>query len=644
MISKDEAIKELKRRGFSNNQIKDLIKQPQEQPNELIRQIARTGKSLASGAASVGDLVNIPFNAAAGALGYPNYFGNPSETVKQLFDKFTNNIARPQNRLEEIQDTASEFIAGGGSLGAISKSLASSAPKVAQGIGKLSPQNTKELISLGTAGAGSQGFADEQGNQSIVGGLIGGAVPYAGNLSQLPKSLAQVNKDKLEITKAAGLNPTLADVSDSKIVKKFQNILSNLPFTSSTIKGSIEENQKQLDKFLNTVKRNKNLTENEAGQLAKDAISKYENAARDKTKVLKENVDKFITGDGIDLSNFNNVVDNLPKFTSKTAQQLARNTESGKYIDLIKQVAEENNGKISFNDLTLLRQNIDDKINNFGLMGLDKEQGQLKNLRGAIKEDIRDFFKKSDPNALKAYDEYNNFYSKFAQEKEKVLDKLTKDKSTTEIFRKIVNNQNVDAKFAKAVLNKMNPYEKEVFSGSLINNLGLNRENDFVPSVLARKFKSLEPEAQEVILSSFDNDTKNKFRNVIEAIDLTRETGKEANFSNTANNLLTTSFVTNFTSPSQALGLLFSTLGAGKLFTNPKAINWLADNINTPINMAPQAIQQLQQLAKEDEQLQPLANYLSNSMPLESDNIMSTPSRDEILQELKRRGIDTSQF
>lgn len=630
--SREELLQELKKRGES-------LEEKPSSKDQLKRQGLRTARSLATGVAGVADIGYLPFNAVAAAFGKPNYFGTPSETIRNKFDQLTGGVAKPQNLTEKATDVASEFIASGGGFGKLGSKFASSAPKTAQAFNQLSPQNTRELVSSGSAGFGSGylGGEDNSAAGQLLGGLIGGAAPFTPQI--LNKSLFNVNPDKVNIAKQSGLKPTIADVSDSDITKKIQQVATNIPFANKPIINNIKQSQKDLKDFINNIKQNRNLTEQESGDMALQAIRNYEESANKTTEKLKENLNRF-KGDGTDTLNLTKTLDTIndqPFLKTKQIKSLKENSVAGNYNQMIKEISEQNNGKIPFNDAHYLRQSIDEKINSFGIQTTDKNQGELKRLRASLSQDMDNYFKDQGPEAYKAFKDYNKHYSEFAKQKEEVFDKLTKNKGATEVFRKIINNQNVDARFTKAVLNKMNPEERKIFSGSLINQLGMTKENEFNLSKLATQFKSLEPEAQNAVLGAFDNDTANKFKKVIEAIDLTKETAKQANFSNTANNLILTGLAgAGAFAPLKVGGALVVGTLASTAFTSPKFINWLAKAAETNISGLPVMIQELNLITKENPELQPIANQIESIAP--------QLERDNLIKELQKRGEDISEF
>lgn len=242
-LTKEEAGKLLQQRGYD---LSKLQAQTQVQPQPMstfeefvLRPVARAGRTTAKGLASLGDLANLPVNAALGFAGMQP-LQSPSELVGQAIDSATNNYAAPQNDYEQVFDTAGEFLTG--------MLPFMGAAKVANGISQaalsgLSPKTGVDLLSAAGAGAGMEAFNQafpENPVAPLVGSLAGGFAPSAAigakNLvkNALPtyksaNSLANLNLEEALPTKAAaerlGFQATPAEASGDPFIAAKQGTL-----------------------------------------------------------------------------------------------------------------------------------------------------------------------------------------------------------------------------------------------------------------------------------------------------------------------------------------------------------------------------------------------------------------------------------
>lgn len=546
------------------------------------RDLAIGAKNLGVGAlTAIPDTLSFVGNApfyAANVAGYlsgneglknlPAPLPYASEYLNQGIDLVTDNYFQPQNLQEKVIGTASNLVGGGK---AIAKSAATQVAPLVQKY--FAPQNAKDYLSLATAGAGLEGareIAPESTAAQLGGAAIGGLLPGArGTLA----SMLKVNPEKYTSFERAGLNPTLADVSDSRVLKGAQNALVEAPLTGSPITDSITKTKGEIESSFS-----KGLVQENAGELAQKGLRSYQQRGQEVAHKLQRRMASHLPGDmPIPINKTLSAIDSQIQFTTPEARQQFAASAVGKEYKKLTDIAARDNGTIPYQDLVYFRQTIDDQISNFGLMGLSKEQGALKNLRGQIQADIGNTFKQVGPQAAKDFERFNKFYTAFARKNEDVINGLLKDKTATEAFRSITQDLKVDAGKADAVLKTLKGEQKQVFSQSLIRELGQSPQNEFNVANLATNFKKLEPRAQEIVLAPMTKEVQQQFRSTIDAIDAMKGTLAAGNPSGTFNQGLRVSAgVGAFTNLPLTAGVLLGGNLSARLMTNPKFISWLA--------------------------------------------------------------------
>jgi hypothetical protein len=260
---------------------------------EGVRQVGRTGRILATGLASIGDIPNLPALGlhAAGLKETPEFYPSPSRAVQSGIDTLTGDRLKPRNKTEEWIDTIGEGLApialapvtGGASLtSTAAKGLTKAVPKLAQSpirkvanakfkpyeltapkvganvgastASKYYSENAEDPGILGTIGAGVLG--------SVVGGGVGRGA------TTLPHYVRGHNSTTFNDLKDLGIPMSVSDVTKSKIPTYVDLLLGkdiggssvmdkykhkrNTAFARSLGKTELEplENHKQISKEL----------------------------------------------------------------------------------------------------------------------------------------------------------------------------------------------------------------------------------------------------------------------------------------------------------------------------------------------------------------------------------------------------------
>ncbi len=567
-----------------DNPFADLIPQqmPQQDDGGFVKNLGIGARGLVKSVGAIPDLLATPANIALGLQGKAPLL-TASEDLGKAFDYVTGNRFQPQGFGENALGTAAEFVGGGAG---IAKAGATKASEFATKY--LAPQTAGQYASLGAAGAGLEaGKQLDPGGvvAPIAGSLLGAFAPGAAlkGLSYLGAPIKNtqnalagalgVNPEKFQSFENAGLSPTLGDVSDSRFIKGAQNVILEAPFSGYKISDAIKKTNEAIDSRLSG-----GIAQDEAGSLAQSGLRNYQKRGSDVAGRLQQRMATHLVPDeAIPVNKTLQAIGGQTKFSTPEAQAQFSSSALGKEYTKLGSIAERNNGSIPYQDLVYFRQNIDDQINNFGLMGFSKEQGALKNLRTQIQGDIGEAFKGKGPQAGRDFERFNKFYTQFARKNEDVINGLLKDKTATQAFRSIASDLRLDAGKANTVLKTLNPEQKQVFSQSLVRELGMNPQNEFSPSYFATNFKKLEPNAQEVLLAPYSKETRTQMRSIVDAIDNMKETKAISNPSGSFNQAFRGgALIGAVTNPVSTGALLLGANASAKLMTNPKFIGWLA--------------------------------------------------------------------
>lgn len=471
------------------------------------------------------------------------------------------------------------------------------------------------------------------GVPSLAKGVAQGLNPK--NLKNLPKTISElprniaadlfsINPEKVKAFQDAGLTPTLSNISDSPVVGMSENILKNTPFASSPITKAIEATQGEISKY------GEGLTREQGGELAQKALKDWRIKGSKIAGNLQKKVDRHVSSfTPIKLTDTLKLMkEEKPKAYTDVAKGIFEKSSTGKKfseineaLNQVKQAAEENFNKgfdldgnaigneqinekmknitdaiealksgeiLPYSDAVILRKSVDSILDG----RFDSAYGEtfdinlLKDLRGSLQKDISNALQAISPQAAKDNARFNKFYNQYATKRDKLIAPLLEKKTPTETFIRIVNNANVDAKALKTLKSTLKPDKKEVFTKSLIKELGSNAQNEFNASQLATSFKKLDPEAQKIALAGLSPEYQKKFKATIEAIDAVKDTMSTGNQSRTAyaGSLLATGAALATTPATTILGLAGGKVVSEKLFTNTKFLDWAskASNLKNP--------------------------------------------------------------
>lgn len=587
------------------------------------RGLARGTRNAAVGALDTLDFLATPIrgalNLGAKALGSDYEFKPIGEEAAKSIDTLTGGYTQPQNASEKTSEAIGRALGSlpsGLGVGAIAKG-AKYAPQAVKATGEFLRGSSAITPTNVAATGATSGLIQSSLNQNpedivkaLGSGFVGGfGVPAAtGALSALTKGGRQrgaarvgeffkVNPEAVETFEKAGITPTLADVSKSKIPKLALSTLEHTPLASEPITKTRNLQREQILSQLGQGEFGKTVSKGVAGRLTTKGAKEYH---KGKTKEFSKKFDKVekdiesFADDTVGIENTTKYFDSFLK-NIKTSSQQKRFEASplGKMYKDLYETAKQNNGRVPYHDMKERVDEINDMITTHGLIGRST-QGKLKQFASHAVKDIENSLEPK----FKALGEesYNNWlevkpqYAQYAQEEIPKLNELFKKdkKGATDAFVDLMTNQKKGAEKSKIVLQGLNPNEQLELTDAIHKQLGRKTDGTFSPLKWSREFKGLEPEAQKVLLSPLNESSQKKIKYISDSMDHLKSTLEEANTSKTAYHTAlgalgtagyhgTTALISGNPCPAMKLagGLLLGRLTSEKLMTNPKFINWM---------------------------------------------------------------------
>lgn len=590
------------------------------------RAFARGTRNAAVGAVDTADFLATPvrsaYNAIAPLIGAKQAPAIGQEVAKGI-DTLTGGYTAPKNDEERVGESIGRGLGGifgGFGLGTASQGL-KNAPGLIKTAGKfLQSSNSLTPTNLATTGSVSGAIQHSLNKEpedilgAVGSGIIPGiAIPAAtGALSLLSKKgrqgaaaktgeLLKINPKAVETFEKAGVTPTLADVSESKIPKMLTSKLEHTPLAAEPIREAKELQRSQILEALEQGNVAKPLTIEQAGKLSAKGARNVENKSNAKFSKQQKKFDQDIetlSKAGKDMVGTESVVnffddEIFSKFKDPLQQQLFEESSLGKEYKRFYEAAEKNGGKLPYNALKDFLDHIRDKITTFGEIG-SKTQGRFKQFSKNIVNDIeRDIGTNLKELGNDSYNNWKNYKKNYSIYKEEVVPKLNeiykKDKKGgTDAFIDLITSQRKAGEKPGIVLKGLDRSEQLDLTNAVHKHLGTKKDGTFDPIKWSREIKGLSPESRKILLSPLEEHSREKLMHIAESVDLIKSTLAEANKSGSGYYIALGSLIGGagkatlsllggnpVPAASLATGLFLGNKVSDKVLTNPKFINWM---------------------------------------------------------------------
>lgn len=541
------------------------------------RRVAMGAKDVAAGLGGGLDLPLLPLRAAAnyGAkkAGYDLNLPSLQSAINEGIDVATSGYTKPRTKNEALMSTITQELAGlptGFGVGTLAaKHLTKNAPhKVAKFVQEAHrPTATNIGGTAGAAGALHKYHEDNE-NPSLVGslgvGLLGGlggaglgqAIRHphqfgealANARAKAVGKMSGFDKEAYAANKAADIESTLGSVSEGALPQSLETILGHMPFSSKSMRDFHSKRGHQVASKLGfgeaPFQEIPGLTEK---TLARWGAEKLQQGKSDEYKALEKvfnplvhrlkeerhMVDvKDLIGElrakGIGLTNPGEI-DMFAKTVpghflmdlygqigqnKSVVKQIKKGDYSGKVLkDVLENI--ENDPKISYASLDLLRKNMQDKMLSYpsGSHQRNDAAGIYNYLASRRYKTISDV---GSPEELAAFREAKGDWAKYANEKASMLQnkevgpkaasyKLT-DAHDAQAFNMLTSK---DPIYLRAVRMGLNADEREKLALSMISNMG-TRDGMFNLSAFYNKYKDMEPATKNEFMKLFSNESAKK--------------------------------------------------------------------------------------------------------------------------------------
>ena len=401
---------------------------------------------------------------------------------------------------------------------------------------------------LGALGAGLAASAVNQTGFNAMGRVMA-KDPY--KLIDILSSHIKYNPKKHSRLIKAGIDPTMADVVDRPSIKTVQKWLENDWAGGPMISEARNNQSRQVLENLGAYKSD--LTPSSSGELIyRGAVNRKQRMSKvssDMFNALNRKINNFIIENPNErFVKIDKPIQSLSKeFIKLETPQMKSDflkSDQGKLltkmidmtpnrvfdangkIDIVKSLkGSPDNMKVPFEDAMSLRRNLDDRLSEkFGIIG-DRTQGDLKHIRGMLKEGQSDFIKKIGPSAEKSWNRANRFYSNYAEKEVPIINKISKTHKISEVdnFNNIIKDFRKGEISSSLAMKGLKQKDRSLLTNSIISDLGKDNFGDFDYHRFYKNYNSL-PEVQKSYLTSnLTKESLSKLNSTLESINSIKE-------------------------------------------------------------------------------------------------------------------------
>lgn len=533
---------------------------------------------------------SLPFGQDIGAAAEAVRKGESFEQSKR--EQIAQDVALQQQypKTTFAGEVAGFFTPGAGVAGKMAQAEQAVASRLAPKIG----DTAARIAGAGVAGAGAGAVSGlgtgvtaeerlgEAGKQAVIGGVGGSLFPAAG---AAVRGITGAGKPLTAAEEAAGrLGVDLPAYigSESRIQKGLATAAGSVPVGGARIPQSAQKAITQMGEVAEGLAPS--LSKMEAGTTAKDALVDWVKTRSAKT------VDKAY--DAVDRYVDNSIKTPLVN-TLNTVQSLGRERleaalpeESGA-IRLVMEAATNPQG-LNYSGIKRLRSEIGERLKE-GILPADLSRAELKNLYGALSEDLKSVVQNAGSSqGLRAFERANKL-AREVSAKRKELTKivgLSGDVAPEAVFNRIVSMTSEKAGNLgrlQQVRKSMSPEQWEDVTAGVLGTLGRDAEGGFSPERFITGYYKMSDTGRDVLFGPAGNPLRQSLDDLLQVSGKFKELSKFTNTSKTANVLAGMALLAE---PFSAIGTAASANIIARVLSRPRTAKAAANLVNSRTRQA----------------------------------------------------------
>lgn len=421
-------------------------------------------------------------------------------------------------------------------------------------------------------------------------------------ITKTTSGLAGFNPSKYETFQKAGIAPTLGEVSNNPVVPMVQKGLEHFPGSAHVFHKKIATREEQLDQLFNKVADiESSLKISQTGKLTEKGAQAYNAKATEvagklydrakkgldpnspvpMTKTIKAIEEAFMdmSPEAMEILAKSKGGPEILKLYKRINAPISRSAELGTNIIKGNKLIPTNNipGSIPFHELKYVnKKELDDLVDVFGKVGTG-EEGRIKKVVGALREDMKNHVLEVNPKAARDYAQADKMWKQYSDRPRQIANKAATETDPIKIFNDNLSRlKKGDTEPTKIIMQRLDPADKKLYSSTAMNELGSGTNGAFDPNKFGKEFNKLRPESQDMLLSGFPKADANKIKEVAKALDHARIASSVANTSKTAYYTALGAWATNlWYNPLTSLAAAGGARITSEVFTNPVVLDAL---------------------------------------------------------------------
>jgi len=313
----------------------------------------------------------------------------------------------------------------------------------------------------------------------VAGALVAPVATSA--LLSAPKALLQGGAQKqiaqnVDDFARAGTTPTAGQAVSNIVAQGGESILAKVPGSAGRLARVYDRQQAQIGQRLTQIADNlaPGANPESAGRAVQGGINQFVAGSKQKAEQLFNEVDRFVPGQSaVPVQN-----------ALQTAKQLSTPVAGAptvgaslvnKKIASIAQALEADAGQtgaLPYQALKELRSAVGREAFSTDMLIDAAPRAQMKQLYGALTEDMKQAAIAAGPQAERAFNRANGFYSALNQRVDDFLNGLSNKVEPAKVFAALQSNSREGGQMVNAVMRSLNPQERKVVVSAVLQKMG----------------------------------------------------------------------------------------------------------------------------------------------------------------------------
>lgn len=406
--------------------------------------------------------------------------------------------------------------------------------------------------------------------------LVAGRVAKRGAEMLAEKAIPAASKELMDIAQRLGFKPTMAVVTQSAPVKITEQVLANTPFSAGVTRDAVAEEREGLEAAY--------------GKMAGDAPDSSQ-LGYDIQEQVKDSIQTMQDAVGVLYDRaFNGVSGKMDAPIPATKKQIKSIVEkfSGNPV-LDELFGSKAAGKLkqlksmTMNELRNTRSKVGQAIGEGNVAKLkDISEGDLRQLYGALSEDIKSALRRARPSSAKMWEEADEAYAKSIEKKQEMTGKFLTGKDSTGTYNAVFGASDkgfkpISKETALTLRETLSPEVWDDVKQEFLRRMGKATSangNEFSPATFATNWGKVEDAIKAEVFTPAEAKDLEDIATYSKAV---REMEKSRNYSNTAHVLAFSQLPGAIYTAPVTTTLTIAGAGAlSRVMASAKMMDWMA--------------------------------------------------------------------